>query len=106
MCKLLSKEYFKAQTSLLKHEVCFVLGQIGCGKWDLSCLLEMVVWGRGGAGGAEIAETLEYGNGVEYEVMQSGGQIKWVTLVTLCQPSHQDPDKFHYCSLEWLLLWG
>ena len=30
LCQLLSKQYSKTQTSLLKHEVCFVLGQIGC----------------------------------------------------------------------------
>ena len=30
LCRLLSKEYFKTQTSLLKHEVCFIIGQVGC----------------------------------------------------------------------------
>jgi deoxyhypusine monooxygenase len=30
LCQLLSKEYCKTQTSLLKHEICFILGQIGC----------------------------------------------------------------------------
>jgi deoxyhypusine monooxygenase len=34
LCLLLSKEYFKTQTSLLKHEVCFVLGQIGCEGYE------------------------------------------------------------------------
>ena len=30
MCRLLSKQHFQTQVSLLKHEVCFILGQIGC----------------------------------------------------------------------------
>lgn len=30
LCLLLSKKYYKTQTSLLKHEICFILGQIGC----------------------------------------------------------------------------
>ena len=34
LCQLLSKEYFKTQTSLLKHEVCFILGQIGCENYE------------------------------------------------------------------------
>ena len=34
LCQLLSKEYFRTQTSLLKHEVCFILGQIGCDNYE------------------------------------------------------------------------
>lgn len=31
LCLLLSKKYSSTQSPLLKHEVCFILGQIGCG---------------------------------------------------------------------------
>lgn len=34
LSQLLSKEYYKTQTSLLKHEICFILGQIGCEKYE------------------------------------------------------------------------
>jgi hypothetical protein len=30
LSRLLSLEFYKTQTSLLKHEICFILGQIGC----------------------------------------------------------------------------
>ena len=30
LCELLSRKYYQTQTSLLKHEICFILGQIGC----------------------------------------------------------------------------
>ena len=30
LCELLTKKYFRYQSNLLKHEVCFILGQIGC----------------------------------------------------------------------------
>ena len=32
LCQLLSRSHFKSQPALFKHEVCFVLGQIGLGK--------------------------------------------------------------------------
>lgn len=31
LCQLLSKKYAETQTSLLKHEIGFMLGQVGCG---------------------------------------------------------------------------
>ncbi len=32
LCLLVSKKYSPTQSPLLKHEVCFILGQIGCGE--------------------------------------------------------------------------
>ncbi len=34
LCLLLSKQHSKSQSSLLKHEVCFILGQIGCDEYE------------------------------------------------------------------------
>lgn len=34
LCQLLSLKYYKTQTSLLKHEVCFILGQIGIDDYE------------------------------------------------------------------------
>ena len=34
LCLLLSKEYYKTQCSLLKHEICFILGQIGIDEFE------------------------------------------------------------------------
>lgn len=34
LCELLSLQYFKTQTSLLKHEICFIIGQIGCENYE------------------------------------------------------------------------
>ena len=34
LCLLLSKQYYKTQCSLLKHEICFILGQIGIDEFE------------------------------------------------------------------------
>ena len=32
LCQLLSRKYAETQNSLLKHEIGFMLGQVGCGS--------------------------------------------------------------------------
>lgn len=39
LCKLLSLAHFKIQSALFKHEVCFVIGQIGLDAGEQESLI-------------------------------------------------------------------